>query len=173
MSSSAVSTHVVESTVINAPQEAVWSSLGNLTFSWWNLVESCAPSGEGTCNTVGSLFDVRYQRVRWEYDLTCLLILTGAIQRRHTMDHSAGRAQVKNRLYKTKLDISFTHTVILCSNINKSLTFEVIACEPSAPFTSAIHTLSVKKVTMTNATFVEWVTDFSNDGMKLFLLIFV
>ena len=60
MSSSAVSTHVVESAVINAPKEAVWAALGNLTFSWWKLVESCVPSGEGSSNTVGSLFDVRY-----------------------------------------------------------------------------------------------------------------
>jgi hypothetical protein len=50
------------------------------------------------------------------------------------------------------------------SGINKSITFEVIVSEPAATVSSIIHTISLKSIsTNHNATFVEWVTDFSND----------
>lgn len=50
------------------------------------------------------------------------------------------------------------------SNINNSVTFEVIQSEPAASVASVVHTISLKRVTATNATFVEWVSDFSNDA---------
>jgi hypothetical protein len=40
----------------------------------------------------------------------------------------------------------------------------VISSEPASSVTSAIHTISLKKVSAQNATFIEWVTDFSNDA---------
>ncbi len=44
------------------------------------------------------------------------------------------------------------------------MTFEVISSEPASSVTSVIHTIALKKVTASNATFIEWVTDFSNDA---------
>ena len=32
------------------------------------------------------------------------------------------------------------------------------------PVTSVIHTISLRRITASNATFVEWITDFSNDA---------
>ena len=50
------------------------------------------------------------------------------------------------------------------SSIQKSITFEVIVSEPAASVSSIIHTISLKPITTNpHATFVEWVTDFSND----------
>lgn len=34
---------------------------------------------------------------------------------------------------------------------------------PVLPMTSVVHTISVSKITSTNASYVQWVTDFSND----------
>ena len=62
--------------------------------------------------------------------------------------------------FKTIMHIIVTQI----SNLRKSFTFEIIISEPSAPFSSAIHTISLKKITMSNSTYVEWVTDFSNDA---------
>ena len=51
------------------------------------------------------------------------------------------------------------------SGIHKSITFEVIVSEPAASVSSMIHTISLKSVsTNPNTTYVEWVTDFSNDA---------
>jgi hypothetical protein len=64
--SSAVSTHVIESGVINAPADTVWSVVSDLSFSWWELVLSCTPMGGGNKSTVGSSFEVSKLRVSLE-----------------------------------------------------------------------------------------------------------
>jgi hypothetical protein len=50
------------------------------------------------------------------------------------------------------------------SNIHTSITFEVISSEPAAVVTSVVHTIKLRRITSSNSTFVEWVTDFSNDA---------
>lgn len=50
------------------------------------------------------------------------------------------------------------------SSLSKSVTFEVIQCEPASSVTSVVHSISCKRVSADNTTFVEWVTDFSNDA---------
>jgi len=51
------------------------------------------------------------------------------------------------------------------SSINKSLTFEVISCEPAALVSSMIHTISLKEITADpTSTYIEWTTDFSSDA---------
>ena len=50
------------------------------------------------------------------------------------------------------------------SSINYSITFEVIDCQPESLVASAIHTITLKKITSTNGTFIEWVSDFSSDA---------
>jgi hypothetical protein len=50
------------------------------------------------------------------------------------------------------------------SSINHSITFEVIESEPATSFSSAVHTISLKRIsTGTGSTYIEWITDFSND----------
>ena len=50
------------------------------------------------------------------------------------------------------------------SSIKKSITFEVVHCDPPLPFTSVVQTISLTKVTLSNETFIQWVSDFSNDA---------
>jgi hypothetical protein len=50
---------------------------------------------------------------------------------------------------------------------NRSLYFaeqQVITCEPASRVTSMVHSISLRKVTANNATYMEWSTDFSNDA---------
>jgi len=49
------------------------------------------------------------------------------------------------------------------SDASRSLTFEVITAEPAVSVTSAIHSISIKKITKTNSSAVFWTTDYSND----------
>lgn len=66
--------------------------------------------------------------------------------------------------FKFKDGFSWTVQIVEFSSIKKFLTFEVIHASTPLPFSSAIHTISVTRVTSSNATFVEWVADFSNDA---------
>eukprot|EP01041_Mallomonas_annulata_P008401 gene8401-17318_t len=50
------------------------------------------------------------------------------------------------------------------SQITHSLTFEVISSDPPSLVSSVLHTISLRRVTADNSTFVEWITDFSNDA---------
>jgi len=54
------------------------------------------------------------------------------------------------------------------SSIHHSVTLEMVACEPAAGYASAIHTISLKSVTVTSdgsaKTFISWASDFSNDA---------
>ena len=50
-------------------------------------------------------------------------------------------------------------TIILQLNYS-----QVVECEPPIAVTSILHTISLKKVTSSNATYIEWSTDFSNDA---------
>lgn len=49
------------------------------------------------------------------------------------------------------------------SSINHSVTFEVVGSEPAALVTSAIHTISLKKISA-GGSYIEWVSDFSADA---------
>ena len=40
----------------------------------------------------------------------------------------------------------------------------MIAAEPALDVFSAIHSISLRRVTTTNQTFIEWQTDFSSDA---------
>lgn len=50
------------------------------------------------------------------------------------------------------------------SEIRRTISFDIIASEPSLSVTSALHTISLIRVTSDNSTFVQWTTDFSNDA---------
>ena len=61
--------------------------------------------------------------------------------------------------------LSWTIQLREVSSIQKSVTFEVITCEPAASVSSVIHTITLKKITTEpTSTYVEWVTDFSSDA---------
>ncbi len=40
----------------------------------------------------------------------------------------------------------------------------MISCEPASSVSSAIHTISLKRVSAGNDTYVEWVSDYSSDA---------
>lgn len=82
-----------------------------------------------------------------------------------TFDGQGSASQVgsiANFLFKD--GFSWTVQIVEYSSIKQFLTFEVIQSSSPLPFSSAIHTLSVTRVTSSNTTFLEWVTDFSNDA---------
>eukprot|EP00937_MAST-01D_sp_MAST-1D-sp2_P008224 g8224.t1 len=50
------------------------------------------------------------------------------------------------------------------SELRHTLSFDVIASEPALQVASALHSLSLTRVTLDNTTFVQWTTDFTNDA---------
>jgi hypothetical protein len=50
------------------------------------------------------------------------------------------------------------------SELQHFVTLELVASEPAITVSSAIHTISLEKVTASNATYIKWTTDFSNDA---------
>jgi hypothetical protein len=60
--------------------------------------------------------------------------------------------------------LTWSVQIVEMSLMNKSITFEVIHSTSPLLFTSAVHTISVTRVTSSNTSFVQWITDFSNDA---------
>lgn len=52
------------------------------------------------------------------------------------------------------------------SDLNHTLTYDLIESNPPVTVTSAIYTLALKRVTHDNTTFIEWYSDFSNDATQ-------
>lgn len=53
--------------------------------------------------------------------------------------------------------------IVEISELHRSLSYELITANPSAPFSSMQNHIKLSKVTFDNTTFVEWSTDFSSD----------
>eukprot|EP00753_Platysulcus_tardus_P010692 PLAT2969.1.p2 GENE.PLAT2969.1~~PLAT2969.1.p2 ORF type:complete len:176 (+),score=49.97 PLAT2969.1:41-529(+) len=58
----------------------------------------------------------------------------------------------------------WTVKLVALSDMTRSLSFHIVASEPALHVMSALHTITVRRVTETNDSFVEWSTDFSNDA---------
>lgn len=50
------------------------------------------------------------------------------------------------------------------SLIRHSIAFEVIGHDPASSYTSALHTITCRRISTSNQCFVQWETDFSNDA---------
>mmetsp|Transcript_4017 Transcript_4017/g.9462 ORF Transcript_4017/g.9462 Transcript_4017/m.9462 type:complete len:187 (+) Transcript_4017:41-601(+) len=50
------------------------------------------------------------------------------------------------------------------SDISHTLTYDVIESQPAVKYSSALHTIQLKRVSMGNNTFMTWTTDFSKDA---------
>ena len=59
---------------------------------------------------------------------------------------------------------SWTLRVLEISDIRRSIGYEVIAAEPAHSVSSILGQIVIRPVTEDNTTFVEWITDFSNDA---------
>merc|ERR1712154_139583 len=62
-----------------------------------------------------------------------------------------------------------TVQIMEISDLNRSISYTVIASEPAVTYTSATHQIQVREVTnpvkdIKAQTFVEWTSDFSNDA---------
>ncbi|KAF9910090.1 hypothetical protein BX616_010945, partial [Lobosporangium transversale] len=53
--------------------------------------------------------------------------------------------------------------------LTHSVSYDFIEAEPAVDFMSALHTISLRKVTANNATFVEWSAEFSSDAQLVLL----
>ncbi|KAG0220993.1 hypothetical protein B0O80DRAFT_472503 [Mortierella sp. GBAus27b] len=54
--------------------------------------------------------------------------------------------------------------IVELSDLAHSVTFEFIAAEPPVDFVSAMQTITLRRVTASNTTFVEWSAEFSSDA---------
>ena len=59
--------------------------------------------------------------------------------------------------------MSWTIELREVSDLNRSITFEIIESNPGLHVTSTQHTISLKRVSASNHTFIEWEVRFSND----------
>jgi hypothetical protein len=53
---------------------------------------------------------------------------------------------------------------LIPSELDRFVSYVVIESEPSVQYMSQVTTLRVRPVTATNASFVEWISDFSADA---------
>ncbi|GJJ76888.1 hypothetical protein EMPS_09247 [Entomortierella parvispora] len=54
--------------------------------------------------------------------------------------------------------------VVELSDLAHFVSFDFIEAQPPVGFMSALHTISLRRVTSNNTTFVEWTADFSSDA---------
>ncbi|KAF8940140.1 hypothetical protein BGZ58_007617 [Dissophora ornata] len=54
--------------------------------------------------------------------------------------------------------------VVELSDLEHFVSFDFIEAQPPVDFMSALHTISLRKVTANNTTFVEWSAEFSSDA---------
>eukprot|EP00158_Paraphelidium_tribonemae_P005543 Partr_v1_DN27398_c1_g1_i1_m46294 putative Polyketide cyclase / dehydrase and lipid transport len=54
--------------------------------------------------------------------------------------------------------------IIALSDLPQQVTWEVITSEPAITVSSVLHQIRLHHITHDNSTFIEWVTDFSNDA---------
>eukprot|EP00741_Cyanophora_paradoxa_P025620 tig00000383_g24724.t1 len=57
-----------------------------------------------------------------------------------------------------------TYKVLEISDCERQVTYELIESDPPATAMSQIHTIKLRRVTQSNTTLVEWISDFSNDA---------
>merc|ERR1719433_290233 len=74
-------------------------------------------------------------------------------------------------------DITLTYTdktvqkvkLLAMNDLEYSVTWEMVSSEPAVSYSSAVHTISLRRITtqlgdQKGQTFIQWVTDFSNDA---------
>ncbi|PVU85802.1 hypothetical protein BB559_001565 [Furculomyces boomerangus] len=57
-----------------------------------------------------------------------------------------------------------TVRIVEISELNRSISYELVESVPPVPFMSSVNVITVKKVTSDNTCFIEWETYFSSDG---------
>ncbi|KAK3811321.1 MAG: hypothetical protein J3Q66DRAFT_351561 [Benniella sp.] len=114
-------TRVVESRIIEAPIETVWTLVRPVNLSFWKAVKDVELVGGA--GEVGSTRKITFN--------------DGAIQ-----------------LVK----------IVELSDLAHFVTFDFIEAQPPVDFMSAIHTITLRRVTANNTTFVEWSAEFSSDA---------
>ncbi|KAF9207867.1 hypothetical protein BGZ49_010351 [Haplosporangium sp. Z 27] len=114
-------TRVVESRVIEAPIDIVWTHVRTVELGFWTAVKSVQV--EGGVSEVGSTRKISFK--------------DGALQ------------EVK---------------IVELSDLSHTVSFDFIEAQPPVDFMSALHTITLHKVTANNTTFVEWSAEFSSDA---------
>jgi hypothetical protein len=59
-----------------------------------------------------------------------------------------------------------TLKVLELSDLNHTITYEIIESQPAISVMSAVHTIALKRISHDNTTFIEWYSDFSNDATQ-------
>ncbi|KAF9105586.1 hypothetical protein BGX27_009560 [Mortierella sp. AM989] len=114
-------TRVVESRIIEAPIDVVWTLVRTVELGFWSAVKHV--STHGGASEVGSTRKIYFN--------------DGAVQ------------EVK---------------IVELSDLNHSVSYDFIEAQPPVEFMSALHTITLRKVTANNTTFVEWTAEFSSDA---------
>jgi hypothetical protein len=58
----------------------------------------------------------------------------------------------------------WTVSIVELSDLNKTLSFDVVSSDPNATVTAATHSITIKKITKDNTTFMIYETQFSAEG---------
>jgi len=83
------------------------------------------------------------------------------------LENKAAEAEVGGVRHVTYKDGTEQHIKLLeLSDIDYSVTYEIIESKPPVNYLSAIHTIRLRRVTKKNVTFIEAVSDFSHDASQ-------
>lgn len=168
-SAPAVATHIEESCVVAAPVDAVFNAVSNLRFDWWPNVASssvgtASQQGQGQGGgdsgggdvVLGSNSQLHFKDgVTWTLQVRGALVGPGRT-RHHRHTHLLTHPHPHPPSLKTQ--------VMEASLIRHSIAFEVIGHDPASSYTSALHTITCRRISTSNQCFVQWETDFSNDA---------
>eukprot|EP01017_Pseudomicrothorax_dubius_P019342 TRINITY_DN2124_c0_g1_i1.p1 TRINITY_DN2124_c0_g1~~TRINITY_DN2124_c0_g1_i1.p1 ORF type:complete len:203 (+),score=76.23 TRINITY_DN2124_c0_g1_i1:63-611(+) len=78
---------------------------------------------------------------------------------------SGGAGQLDTTVQVTFKDQAvWTYKIVEISELSHTISFELISCEPAITASSVVNTITLRRVTETNQTLLEWETNFSNDA---------
>ncbi|KAJ1927172.1 hypothetical protein FBU59_007245 [Linderina macrospora] len=84
-----------------------------------------------------------------------------------TVEQTASATEVGSTRQVTFTDGTVQHyRLVEFSELQNSLTYEIVESVPAVPVLSAQHTIRVFRVSADDSTFVQWSTDFSSEGSE-------
>jgi hypothetical protein len=132
-----MTTRVLESAVVDAPIDSVWNCVRNLDFKFLSSVENAENEERAeTCSCCAQ-----------GESCSCCNGQVGSVVK---ITYKDGTTQ---RLKRLEL-----------SDLQRFVTWEVIESTPAVPYLSTLSTISLKSVSASGQTFVEWHSDFSADA---------
>eukprot|EP01006_Ploeotia_vitrea_P009733 TRINITY_DN24132_c0_g1_i1.p1 TRINITY_DN24132_c0_g1~~TRINITY_DN24132_c0_g1_i1.p1 ORF type:complete len:143 (+),score=22.89 TRINITY_DN24132_c0_g1_i1:41-469(+) len=99
----------------------------------------------------------------WQVIRSMDLKWTGTVQE-SKIEEGSENSVPSTRLIKYTDGTEQRYMVTGLSDLARSTSFELVTSEPAVGHSSASHSITVKRVTQNNTSFVSWVTEFSTDA---------